>query len=146
MGILRASVRYVMSMLKREKQAALFGTITIMFIVIISSFICVFWQNSQSLFYVMGKTSTGDIDILLTSQRKLVLGGPNNQTLLSVSKNNYLEETALNMYDQSPFGFIPKPNKTVTKDEAIKKSEMSNTVEVPMFPVVNTTMMEGVFD
>ena len=67
MSVTHASLRYSLSQVGREKQSILIGCSTIGLIVLVSTFICVFMQNSNSLFYMMALDNIGDIDIMLTS-------------------------------------------------------------------------------
>ena len=69
-----ASLRYSMSQLKREKQGSLIGCSTIFLIVFITAFICVFQDNSGSLFYMMAIGNSGDTDLLIMPNIQLDVG------------------------------------------------------------------------
>lgn len=53
-SVFRASYKYSISQVKREKQTICIGASTVTLIVFISAMICVFLQNNLTLFYLMG--------------------------------------------------------------------------------------------
>ena len=65
--ILKASYKYSLSHLKREKKQAFIGCTTICQTVVMAIFICVFLQHTTSMFYNMALGNVGDVDIQLTS-------------------------------------------------------------------------------
>jgi hypothetical protein len=64
-----ASFAYSASQLNKEKKTSCIGCSTIFLIVFMASFICVFKQNSATLFYIVAIGNVGDIDLLLTGKK-----------------------------------------------------------------------------
>ena len=63
-----ASFAYSASQLSKEKKTSCIGCSTIFLIVFMASFICVFQQNSATLFYIAAIGTTGDIDLLVSGK------------------------------------------------------------------------------
>jgi len=62
-NVLRSSLTYTLRQFWLEKRNACIGTTIIMFIVCMSSFIFIFFQNASSLYFFLSQESIGDMDI-----------------------------------------------------------------------------------
>jgi len=70
-GTIISSLKYIKSHLKKEKRNILIGSSSIFLIVVISSFIYMFYESLPSLYYYLGQETIGDIDILVKSISKV---------------------------------------------------------------------------
>ena len=130
-----ASFRYSMSQLKREKQASIIGCSTIFLIVFITAFICVFQNNSASLFYMMAIGNSGDTDLLVTSNQKIDAGN-DNQGL-------YKDDNRHGFYQETPFNMPADALTTVSAKGQQKTKVKSQTLT---FPAVNCTEIEDMLN
>jgi len=66
-----SSLKYIKSHFKKEKRNIIIGSSSIFLIVVISSFIYMFYESLPSLYYYLGQETIGDIDILVKSISKV---------------------------------------------------------------------------
>ena len=66
---LYASFMYSVSQLNKEKKMSCIGCSTIFLIVFITAFICVFQENSPTVFYIIGIGNVGDVDLMLMANQ-----------------------------------------------------------------------------
>ena len=78
------------------------GCSTIFLIVFITAFICVFQENSPTVFYIIGIDATGDADLMLMANQ----GFRVEEDLPERLSPGYLyDATDANQYDLDPFSF-----------------------------------------
>ena len=110
---IEASLRYCLSQVPKEKQSTCIGISTITLTVFICAFNFIFYMNSTSFFYLIGRDNIGDVDMLfLPSTNVLTLkqnqeGDDEGEVQSSRDMQSLIFEdhTGFNSYAIDPFEY-----------------------------------------